>query len=295
MPNHSTVTVIIPVYNGKTFLRDALQSVLMQTYPPAQIVVIDDGSVDGSYEILKAYGNRLGNQFTLLTHPNHQNRGLTQTYLLGLKNAYSEYIAFLEQDDYWRLDNLERKVAILDKYSQVGAVFSDVKPITPIPSEEYLIQKRKTGTLPSCQPLQLACRMLFSNDILTMSTMIMKREYLDAIIASSAYDSQFDWVLFTQVAQRTLFYKIPEELVNWRVHSLSYHHQTIIKQNFFKYRLNKIKTRFYLFRLAFTVRDPNDKVQLLIWVMKRMLLWPFYQSHALLRKTFKIIRSMSNQ
>jgi len=94
------ISVIIPCYNGENFLKKAIDSVLGQTYRQVQIIVIDDGSSDGSNAIASSYGDRL----RLVTQ---KNQGLARARNNGILESKGEYIAFLDADDYWRSDCLE--------------------------------------------------------------------------------------------------------------------------------------------------------------------------------------------
>jgi glycosyltransferase involved in cell wall biosynthesis len=88
------VSVIIPVYNGSKYLATTLESVLAQTYPLHEIIVIDDGSTDSSPEILRSYGDRLR---VIRQH----NQGVAVARNTGLTHASGELITFIDQDDLW--------------------------------------------------------------------------------------------------------------------------------------------------------------------------------------------------
>jgi glycosyltransferase involved in cell wall biosynthesis len=91
------VSVIIPVYNGATYLAAALESVLAQTHPVHEIIAIDDGSTDSSPEILRSFGTRL----RTVRQPN---RGVAAARNEGLAQASGDLICFLDQDDLWPAD-----------------------------------------------------------------------------------------------------------------------------------------------------------------------------------------------
>ena len=85
------------MFNGAAFLRRALDSVLAQTYPLQEIIVIDDGSTDSSPEILMSYGD-------CLTVVRQENSGVAVARNVGLQKASGDLIAFLDQDDLWPHD-----------------------------------------------------------------------------------------------------------------------------------------------------------------------------------------------
>jgi glycosyltransferase involved in cell wall biosynthesis len=104
------VSVIIPVYNGERYLAAAIQSVLEQTLPPDEIIVVDDGSTDGTAAIVTG----LAGASPLPIHYIHQqNQGPSAARNRGLRAARSGLVAFLDADDIWDLRKQEIQVAYL--------------------------------------------------------------------------------------------------------------------------------------------------------------------------------------
>src|SRR5262249_41809571 len=113
------VSVVIPVYNGSSFLRDAIDSVLEQTYAPLQILVVDDGSVDDSPHVIASYGSRL--------EPfRQQNMGVSHARNKGVQAARGEFVAFLDQDDWWHPEKIARQVETFVQDADIGLVHTDV-------------------------------------------------------------------------------------------------------------------------------------------------------------------------
>ncbi|MFT5871497.1 MAG: glycosyltransferase EpsJ [Clostridium sp.] len=98
------VSIIIPVYNVQDYLAVCLDSVVKQTIKNKEIIVINDGSTDKSYEILKEYKMK----FPEIIVINQENRGISETRNAGLKVARGEYIAFVDSDDFIELSMFER-------------------------------------------------------------------------------------------------------------------------------------------------------------------------------------------
>lgn len=115
------VSVIIPSYNREAYIDAAIGSVLTQTYNPVELIVVDDGSRDGSYEKLVARSEE--GELTLLTHPRHINRGQSASINLGLQRAKGEYIAILDSDDMFSESKLADQVAFLEANPEVGMVY----------------------------------------------------------------------------------------------------------------------------------------------------------------------------
>ncbi len=98
------VSVIIPVYNAEKYLAKCLDSVLQQTYQKLEIIAVNDGSSDGSYEILKAYSNKYPNIFKIFTQ---ENQGQSAARNFALNYVGGEYTTFLDSDDYLEKDYIE--------------------------------------------------------------------------------------------------------------------------------------------------------------------------------------------
>lgn len=101
------VSVIIPTYNRGHFIKDAVESVFHQTYSDFELIIIDDGSTDNTKEVLAEYGDKL--QYVY-----QKNQGRSAARNLGISLAKGEYIAFLDSDDVWFADKLERQVPVLE-------------------------------------------------------------------------------------------------------------------------------------------------------------------------------------
>lgn len=103
------VTAVIPCYNGRTHIADAVRSVLAQTFGDLEVVVVDDGSSDGSRDVVRAIADP---RVRLVEHG--ANRGIAAARNTGVREARGEYVAFLDQDDAWYPHKLRRQVEILD-------------------------------------------------------------------------------------------------------------------------------------------------------------------------------------
>jgi glycosyltransferase involved in cell wall biosynthesis len=113
------VSVIIPVYNGERFLAEAIDSVAAQTYRPIEIILVDDGSTDGSQAIAKSYPG---------VHYIHQeNQGLAAALNHGVKLAGGDFLAFLDADDVWVGEKLSAQVATMKQHPNLDIVFGHMQ------------------------------------------------------------------------------------------------------------------------------------------------------------------------
>ena len=110
------ISVILPVYNGQIYLRAAIQSVLSQSFRDFELIVVNDGSSDGSRELLESFGDPRIRLF-------HQtNRGLAATLNIAIAQARGKYIARQDQDDICLSSRLQKQVEFLDAHADVGMV-----------------------------------------------------------------------------------------------------------------------------------------------------------------------------
>lgn len=138
----SKISVIIPTYNYAGFVTQAIESVLAQTYKNFEIIVIDDGSTDDTKEVLRPYMNKVRYIYT-------ENGGPSRARNLGVKNSKGEYVAFLDSDDLYSNDYLEKCInnlsdnsgdlVMTDSYSDF---YDDTSKLI---KREYLAKKNYVG------------------------------------------------------------------------------------------------------------------------------------------------------
>lgn len=114
------VSVIVPNFNGGPYIRQALDSIVSQSYKNLEIIVIDDGSTDDSVEVLTEYAAKT----TEMTLVLQQNAGVAVARNKGISVARGDYIAFLDSDDYWHPEKLSLQIDILGKEQNFGVCFS---------------------------------------------------------------------------------------------------------------------------------------------------------------------------
>jgi glycosyltransferase involved in cell wall biosynthesis len=120
------VSCVIIFYNAKRYLADAIESVFSQTYSDWELVLVDDGSTDGSTEIARRYAKQRPNQVRILTHPGAANLGKSASRNLGMRAARGEFLAMLDADDVWLPEKLEQQVALLRVHPSVDMLYGPV-------------------------------------------------------------------------------------------------------------------------------------------------------------------------
>ena len=126
------VSFIIPCYNAQKWLSEAIDSCLNQTYPNVEIIVIDDGSTDGSLDIIKSYGNKI-------IWETGENRGGNHARNRGIALSTGEYIQFLDADDYILPEKIARQVAFLEQ-NGADVVYGDWRHQRHFPDGKFVLE-----------------------------------------------------------------------------------------------------------------------------------------------------------
>lgn len=116
------VSVVIPTYNRDELLKRAIDSILEQTRQPAEIIVVDDASDVDTQSILRSYYEE-EEEIRCIRH--ETNSGAAKARNTGVHEAESEYIAFLDSDDYWESDKLELQLQVAEQYPDAGIIYCD--------------------------------------------------------------------------------------------------------------------------------------------------------------------------
>lgn len=123
MTSPSLVTAIIIFLNEERFISEAIESVLAQSYPHWEMILIDDGSTDESTKIAQAYARREPGRIRYFDHADHANHGMSASRNLGLDHSRGRYIGFLDADDVWMPNKLQEQVDILEAHRDVAMVY----------------------------------------------------------------------------------------------------------------------------------------------------------------------------
>lgn len=117
------VSIILTSYNYAQYLKDTVNSVINQTFKDWELIIIDDNSTDNSIEIITEFINS-DDRIRLIK--NYENQGLSKSVQIGLIAATGEWIAFLESDDQWKENYLEKKFEVAQNYPSCGILYNNV-------------------------------------------------------------------------------------------------------------------------------------------------------------------------
>ena len=228
------VSVIIPLYNRVDYIEQTVKSILSQSYQQIEVIVVDDGSNDGSYELVCEL------DVHLLSHPNRENKGQSAAINLGLKKSQGEFIAILDSDDLFEPDKLKLQVAYLQSNPDVGLVYGNGTAIDANDKPLYDI-KSKFETDPS-DPNELLMDCYF---LLPQSSLVRRSAYLQAGLFNESYRAAQDHDMLIRLAEVTAIGNIPDKVFKYRRHdgSISSNGRMVRWQNGFKI-LTSAKSRY---------------------------------------------------
>ncbi len=203
------VSVVLPVFNARTYLREAVESILGQTLEDLELVAVDDGSTDGSREILEGYAAE-DCRIRLLRNPS--NLGLIPSLNRGVEAARGRYVARQDGDDVSLPGRLAQQADWLDAHPKVGILATDYWRLYPDGSRS--LRRPPRGHT------ELRFRLLFGN-VWCHPSIMLRREVLEHL-EGSPFRADFlyveDYELWTRLLRRTRGATLPEPLVLYRVH-----------------------------------------------------------------------------
>jgi glycosyltransferase involved in cell wall biosynthesis len=251
--NSSKVTVIMPVFNREHLVRASIESVLQQTLPPSQFLVVNDGSSDGTAAVLESFRPRI----TIL---DQQNLGPYPARNLALKHAEGHYVAFLDSDDVWVTDKIEKQVSVLDDNPDVALVFSngellrDAPAKTNQPQSFFEVEAPNRGTV---------FEALVHTNFIPQSSVLVRKSCFDETGPFFEIPLAADYHKWLQISLRHRFEYIDEMLIRYRVH----------EGNISRDRTKKYRALNHVFKDLLT--STNDESALKI--LKRRLIRSEYE------------------
>jgi glycosyltransferase involved in cell wall biosynthesis len=209
----SSVSVIIPTFNYGRFIGEAIESVLVQSYPIAEIIVVDDGSTDETSAVLEAFGERV----RVISGPNS---GVGAARNKGFAVSNGDFIAFLDADDIWASDKIEKQMAAFDADTDLGLVHCGIREFDSTTGET--LSERCQGRHGWVADELL----LFESPVIYVSgsVWVVRREIFTEL---GGFDTRLkvgeDWEFCYRVARRAKIGFVPEALVNYRKHGKNAH------------------------------------------------------------------------
>jgi glycosyltransferase involved in cell wall biosynthesis len=203
-----TVSVVMSVYNSELYLAHALESILSQTFTDFELIVIDDGSTDGSAEILHSTSD------PRLRVVEQNNAGLTRSLNRGFALAKGEYVARIDADDTCLPGRLAAQVAYMDQHQATVLLGTAYRHVD-------LLRDRQVDIYPPREDEALRRAMVSGNPFCHSSVMVRRA----AVVKEGGYDESFpylqDYELWSRLAQVGELANLPQILVSRRYHAAS--------------------------------------------------------------------------
>ncbi|MBA7489541.1 hypothetical protein ES702_00075 [subsurface metagenome] len=205
MPNNPKITVVMPVYNGEKYLKEAIESILNQTFTDFEFIIINDGSTDSSFEIIQNYEDE---RIKIIN--NEKNIGLTKSLNKALKVARSEYIARQDADDVSLPNRFERQTRYFEKYPELALVGTSIYEID---ENGNTIGKNIALTNPGIKNL-------LRGNKFTHGSVMFKKKVIDRL---GGYNESLkyaqDYELWLRIAKHYEVRNLPDTLYQLRSHS----------------------------------------------------------------------------
>jgi len=206
------VSAIILTYNRAHMVTEAIDSVLNQTFKDFELIVVDNYSSDSTESVVKSYNDK---RIRYFKHQNNGLIGVNRNY--GIHKSRGEYIAFLDDDDLWLPEKLEKQVELLDSNKELGLVYSDT----------YIMDSngnlRENTYFRRIKPARgNAFNELLQDNFIPMLTVVIRREMLSKVgIFNPRYKIALDYDLWLRIAEHYPIDFIEQPLAKYRVHSES--------------------------------------------------------------------------
>jgi glycosyltransferase involved in cell wall biosynthesis len=206
MSSTPSVSVVMPAYNSERHIRESIDSVLAQSHRDLELIVVDDGSRDGTAGVLASYGDRI----RVITQPN-EGSGAACNH--GVREARGEWIALLDSDDLWLPQKLERQLQVCgDK----AISYTDMTYF----GDSIKTEIRRSSFSPGRTGLVIE-ELLIDNFIPKSSVLVRRDVYLEAGGFPGRYYTVEDWPLWLAICAKHEVGYVDEPLLRYRVHAQS--------------------------------------------------------------------------
>lgn len=232
------VSVIMPAYNCEKYVTDSIKSVLGQTYSKLEIIVIDDGSIDDTVNIIEEFAKK---DKRIKFYKNDKNQGVSVTRNRGVSLSNGEWIAYLDSDDIWVKDKIEKQLTIAKK-TGVDFIFN---------GSSFIDEQGEPYEWILHVPEKITYKELLKQNVISCSSVLIKKHYVEKI-KMERDDIHEDFGTWLRILKNgTYAYGINEPLLVYRISSNSKSGNKIksLLMNYNTYRyvgLNPISSLYYL-------------------------------------------------
>ncbi len=241
------ISVIIPAYNALRYLEEALNSVLYQSYPFFEIIVVDNNSNDGTLSLLEKFGNKKLRVFT------EKRQGAASTRNRGICEARGEWIAFLDADDIWLPDKLKLQIDCLGSFPWLDLISTNSFTFT-LSGVEYISIRDSQIYKGECSGDLLLKRLIEYNFVATSSVLVRRSICEKVGLFKKEFEPAEDYDLWLRLAGAgAKFFFIEEPLTRFRSHPLGISYQNMEKMQ--RSHLEILRRNFGAYSYLFNRRE----------------------------------------
>ena len=198
------ISVVMPVYNSERYLREAIDSILNQTFTDFEFIIIDDGSKDSSPDIVRSYTDK-----RIRFYQNEHNMGVAATLNRGLDLATGEYIARMDSDDISMPERFEKQLTFMDRHPDVAVCATGIQ----------IFGSQYARRIFSSDAEQLKIDLLFNSCFAHPSVMMRSHLFCNkGYYYDNSFNKMEDYELWDRVSQRHALTSIPDVLLKYRMH-----------------------------------------------------------------------------
>lgn len=213
MREKDLISVVIPTYNRASLLRDALFSVHQQSHRPIELVVVDDGSTDNTEAVVLAFKSlNNADDFTVI-YVRQTNAGGNVARNKGIQSSRAEYIAFLDSDDLWKPEKLEKQLTQIKEFDNIGAVYCGLQEtqMDLKGTMEWVMRDFPYGNIHN--------QLLVSDVTAPTSTYLIRKSVFENVgYFNEKLQARQDWEMWIRISNNYLICAVPENLVYYRKH-----------------------------------------------------------------------------
>jgi glycosyltransferase involved in cell wall biosynthesis len=208
------VTVVVPVFNRAGLIKNTLDSIQKQTYRPLEVVIVDDGSTDNTAEVIRNWVIQNQQDALRVRCVEQQNQGANSARNRGISEATGEFIAFLDSDDQWLAEKVEKQLAVFLANREIGGVYCGLQSV------DLTSGKSHAATNRSYAVGDLSAAMLIRDVSSPTSCWMVRRNCFDDVgLFDISLPARQDWDMWIRLASKFKVGAVPEVLVEMGEHT----------------------------------------------------------------------------
>lgn len=213
-------SIVIPAYNAAPFIAETIESCLQQTLQDIEILVIDDGSTDSTASIVKSFQN------PKIHYHYKKNSGVADTRNYGARLAKGEYLGFLDADDLFSPENVEKKIKALELHPETNVAYSAMLRFSKEKGDLDLVESHLGKGDETLEHI-----LHFKSNVCPSQMIVRKKAFDDVGGYDTRLSTSADWDLAIRLAAKGGFHYLPEPLVRYRIHPNQMHHNIPLMEN----------------------------------------------------------------